>query len=1097
MDKCTGVSTAWLLIAVLGVLCNVSVPGVLAENPPGSFFVNCGSTASYVDKVTGITWMPDDQFIDKNSGVNANVANVSQYSYPDFSEFTTLRYFPDSRAKNCYSFPVTPNETYQIRGTFFYGSYDNQMTGPSFQMGVDGTIVASIMIADQNLIAYQEITYVPQRNETFLCLSRDLTTSVPFISAISLVNIAGNVTEASFIEDSLLYSGYYYVTQFRWNFGGNEIIRYPDDIVDHYWFPIKSNSSYVESTAQVEALTATGIVNATFPPEAVMNTALTTNGSMTINIPYNQDYICFTTLYLAELNRNATASSREFYVRVPGYSDAWVVNPLVDGGGLGGWEGKEYYGTEYISLFQNQSISTALGPLVNALEIFEESPSPFAILTNEQDTLAIEEIKSSYGNLGVWTGDPCLPYPHPWVTCSNVSIFQNSSIIAVNLSGYNLNGPISPSFGKLTSLTSLNLRRNQLNGSIPPSIWDIPKLNVLDLSNNSLSGNLVPITNTSCPTSLKILNLDNNNLNGPFPSHLLHCSNSTLQELTLNDNHLTGSIPLSIWEISTLTTLDLSNNNISGNLIPMNTVNIPCPRSLTNLNLARNNINGSFPSTLLNCSISILQKINFDNNKFIGTMDMSSFDDHYILNGTFLISMVNNNISILKPTWEDGVYSPILLGGNPICKNLKFNSNLAILYNELLNCRYENIVPILVPSNFPASTHNVKIIWILCTTLSFSILLGGIICGAIYWKYRKNALALCEIQKEFAKQQVQPTLYSYNVLSRATRDFHQDNKLGEGGFGVVYKGILLDGTKLAVKLLTTKSHQGIDDFLNEVVSITGVRHKNLVKLKGCCLHHTQRLLVYEYVENKNLAEALWGSNMEDNIFLDWPTRFRIFVGIARGLVYLHEELQPCIIHRDIKASNILLNNNLNAKIADFGLARLFSDDQSQLFTQVAGTIGYMSPEYATLGQLSTKVDVYSFGILLLEIISGRKAILQNTTSNTYLVEWAWSLHKTNMLISLVDQKIHNTIVESEMRRVINVALLCVQVETTKRPIMSQVLSMLQGEMDLPNILASPSQTNISSLSLDVSTSESNHLLSSPIPNNYSNAEVELTNLDPR
>ncbi|CAN5959540.1 unnamed protein product [Sphagnum jensenii] len=203
--------------------------------------------------------------------------------------------------------------------------------------------------------------------------------------------------------------------------------------------------------------------------------------------------------------------------------------------------------------------------------------------------------------------------------------------------------------------------------------------------------------------------------------------------------------------------------------------------------------------------------------------------------------------------------------------------------------------------------------------------------------------------------------------------------------------------------------------------------------------------------------------MEDNIFLDWPKRFHIFVGIARGLVYLHEDLQPCIIHRDIKASNILLDNNLNAKIADFGLARLFSDDQSQLFTQVAGTIGYMSPEYATLGQLSTKVDVYSFGILLLEIISGRKAILQNATTNMYLVEWAWSLHKTNMLISLVDQKLHNTIVESEMRHAINVALLCVQVETTKRPIMSEVLSMLQGEMDLPNIL--PSSSQISNIDL--------------------------------
>ncbi|CAK9267018.1 unnamed protein product [Sphagnum jensenii] len=156
----------------------------------------------------------------------------------------------------------------------------------------------------------------------------------------------------------------------------------------------------------------------------------------------------------------------------------------------------------------------------------------------------------------------------------------------------------------------------------------------------------------------------------------------------------------------------------------------------------------------------------------------------------------------------------------------------------------------------------------------------------------------------------------------------------------------------------------------------------------------------------------------------------------------------------------------------------------------------MSPEYATLGQLSTKVDVYSFGVLLLEIISGKKAILQNAT-NMYLVEWAWSLHKTNMLINLVDPKIQSTVVDSEVRHVINVALLCVQVETTKRPTMSQVLGMLQGEMDLPNIIANSSENNVSSLYVNVSTSESNHLLSYFIPNNYSNVEIELTNSNPK
>jgi hypothetical protein len=166
------------------------------------------------------------------------------------------------------------------------------------------------------------------------------------------------------------------------------IYRYPDDIVDHYWFPIKSNSFYVEGTAQVEALTATGIVNAIFPPEAVMNTALTTNGTMTIDLSYSQAYTWFMALYMAELNPNAGNSSREFYVRVPGYNETWEVNPLLDGRGLGGVYEIEYFGTvpTYVSLFKNQSISTAFGPLVNALEIFELSQNQSAILTNEQDS---------------------------------------------------------------------------------------------------------------------------------------------------------------------------------------------------------------------------------------------------------------------------------------------------------------------------------------------------------------------------------------------------------------------------------------------------------------------------------------------------------------------------------------------------------------------------------------------------------------------------------------------------------------------------------------------------------------------------------------
>ncbi|CAK9275576.1 unnamed protein product [Sphagnum jensenii] len=297
---------------------------------------------------------------------------------------------------------------------------------------------------------------------------------------------------------------------------------------------------------------------------------------------------------------------------------------------------------------------------------------------------------------------------------------------------------------------------------------------------------------------------------------------------------------------------------------------------------------------------------------------------------------------------------------------------------------------------------------------------------------------------KFANKEVQPTLYSYNTLKTSTKNFHQSNKLGEGGFGIVYKGVLSNGGELAIKLLK-KSEQGVTEFLNEIVLLTSVKHKNLVTLKGCCLHDVQRLLVYEFVENQNLAEVLWGGNY---LQLDWPRRLNICVGIARGLSYLHEDSHQRIIHRDIKAPNILLDKQFNAKIADFGLARLFPDDESHMTTfHIAGTRGYLAPEYATLGQLSDKVDVYSFGILLLEIISGRKNIdFTLSIDKIYLLEWAWFLHENKMLQNLIDQNLNiNNNLESQIQHVINVALLCVHTIPTRRPSMMHVLAMLLGE----------------------------------------------------
>ncbi|CAK9869262.1 unnamed protein product [Sphagnum jensenii] len=451
-----------LLIAVLEVLvCTLSsAPGVWAQIQ-GSVFVDCGSVASYVDSITNISWVPDaPEYI--TTGVNGYVPSAPSI-YPNFSEFTTVRYFPDTRAKNCYSFPVMPNSTYLIRGTFFYGNYDNGTTLPSFQMAIDGTIVANVTFDTAAIFVYYDFMVASVSNVTFLCLLRDSSNSVPFISAISF-----SFLPAVFFDSDVygfLYGTQriYFETKYRLNFGGDGLVRHPDDEFDRYWFPIQgSNSTFIQSTSPLQSLVASQIVGDGgstwgYPPATVMDTALTSRGNITISIPddYNYEYIL--SFYYAELNSTANASSRIFYLEVP-----------------------------------DQTVSSPLGPIVNALETWEMNTNPMATMTNNQDAIAIEEIKSST-NLTDWTGDPCVPVPYPWVTCSKDSNFvpsitavelrmsaegrgrgpcSNSLTVGqqgltLNLSGYNLTGPISPSFGNLLSLTSLALDYNDLNGSLP------------------------------------------------------------------------------------------------------------------------------------------------------------------------------------------------------------------------------------------------------------------------------------------------------------------------------------------------------------------------------------------------------------------------------------------------------------------------------------------------------------------------------------------------------------------------------------------------------------------------------------------------------
>ncbi|GLJ55030.1 hypothetical protein SUGI_1181270 [Cryptomeria japonica] len=299
-------------------------------------------------------------------------------------------------------------------------------------------------------------------------------------------------------------------------------------------------------------------------------------------------------------------------------------------------------------------------------------------------------------------------------------------------------------------------------------------------------------------------------------------------------------------------------------------------------------------------------------------------------------------------------------------------------------------------------------------------------------------------------------IFNLENIKIATRNFHGDNKLGEGGFGSVYKGTMPDGLQIAVKKLSVQSTQGKEQFLNEVKLVAKIQHRNLVKLLGCCAEGKERLLVYEHMVNKSLDKILFHPQRSEE--LDWPKRLNIILGVARGLLYLHEDSHLRIIHRDIKASNILLDEKMEPKISDFGLARLIRQDESHVETRLAGTYGYMAPEYAMLGQLSCKADVYSFGVVILEIICGRKNTDNRLTPKFQsLLEWVWTSYKRGNITEVIDKEIIESFSSEQLLRCIHVGLLCTQVDALVRPSMTSVHAMLSNSSlnNLENLINPP------------------------------------------
>ncbi|XP_018439488.2 G-type lectin S-receptor-like serine/threonine-protein kinase At1g61480 [Raphanus sativus] len=347
---------------------------------------------------------------------------------------------------------------------------------------------------------------------------------------------------------------------------------------------------------------------------------------------------------------------------------------------------------------------------------------------------------------------------------------------------------------------------------------------------------------------------------------------------------------------------------------------------------------------------------------------------------------------------------------------------------------------------------------IVASVISLSLFILSISAGFCFWRYRvkHKATILKNASQDAWRNDLEPqdvkglNFFAMNVIQTATNNFSLSNKLGQGGFGSVYKGMLQDGKEIAVKRLSSSSGQGREEFMNEIVLISKLQHKNLVRILGCCIEGEERLLIYEFVLNRSLDTFLFDSRKK--LEIDWPKRFSIIKGIARGLLYLHRDSCLKVIHRDLKVSNILLDEKMNPKISDFGLARMYQGTEYQDNTRrVVGTLGYMSPEYAWSGMFSEKSDIYSFGVLLMEIISGEKiSRFSYGEEGKTLIAYAWKSWCERGGIDLLDKDIADSCQPLEVQRCVQIGLNCVQHQPADRPNTLELLSMLTTTSNLPS-----------------------------------------------
>ncbi|XP_011027952.1 PREDICTED: leucine-rich repeat receptor-like protein kinase TDR [Populus euphratica] len=624
---------------------------------------------------------------------------------------------------------------------------------------------------------------------------------------------------------------------------------------------------------------------------------------------------------------------------------------------------------------------------------------------------------------------------------------SNGNLLWLDVSNNSLSGPIPPNLcqgnklyklilfsnkflGKLpdslancTSLSRFRIQDNQLNGSIPYGLGLLPNLSYVDLSKNNFTGEIPDDLGNSEP--LHFLNISDNSFHTALPSNIWSAPNlqifsasscklvskipdfigcSSLYRIELQDNMFNGSIPWDVGHCERLISLNLSRNSLTG-IIPWEISTLP---AIADVDLSHNLLTGSIPSNFGNCST--LESFNVSYNLLTGPIPAS---------GTIFPNLHPSSFS-----GNQGLCGGVL--PKPCAADTLGAGEMEVRHRQQ-----------------PKRTAG-AIVWIMAAAFGIGlfVLVAGTRC------FHANYGRRFSDEREIGPWK----LTAFQRLNFTADDVLEclsisDKILGMGSTGTVYKAEMPGGEIIAVKKLWGKHKENIRrrrGVLAEVDVLGNVRHRNIVRLLGCCSNRECTMLLYEYMPNGNLHDLLHGKNKADNLVGDWLTRYKIALGVAQGICYLHHDCDPVIVHRDLKPSNILLDGEMEARVADFGVAKLIQSDESM--SVIAGSYGYIAPEYAYTLQVDEKSDIYSYGVVLMEIISGKRSVDAEFGDGNSIVDWVKSKIKAKDGVNdILDKDAGASIasVREEMMQMLRIALLCTSRNPADRPSMRDVVLMLQ------------------------------------------------------